>query len=501
MSLLIEALKRAELQRKQKAAATPPSEALPELQLEPPSSPPPERPADDMPFQLAVPDEAESATPSVLEFSTIALEAPDLPPEPPAAAPSAERSGAPAPLAPLSLADIEPPRASAAALTETPGAPASPPIAEAVAPPSPPAAGEPRERPAAPTATPVAEEKKPPPAAELKLSLADDSKLRAQTLKTMLAGQAAPAPGKRRLLLIALFGASALVGMGGYLWWLSSGAGQNVMLASPPPPAAEPARDPAGEAKPAAETENTPIASTAPPPPPLRQTDAKPAAASPPTGAPAADEARPPQPAATPIVQSGRKAAPRQADPADEAWLALRAGRTGEARDGYRKALKNDPRNREVLLGLAETAVRDGQAAQAIEYYERVLGLNPRDPDANAGIALLRGNGDPAAYETRLKTLLGEQPDSAGLHFALGALLAGQQRWHEAQQSFFQAATLAPDNPDYHFNLAVSLDQMGKYRNARDFYEKALALTRDRPGSFPRDAAQTRLDALADFIR
>ena len=40
----------------------------------------------------------------------------------------------------------------------------------------------------------------------------------------------------------------------------------------------------------------------------------------------------------------------------------------------------------------------------------------------------------------------------------LGNLYADQSQWAPAQQAYFQAHHLEPDNPDYAYNLAVGLD-------------------------------------------
>lgn len=516
MSLLIEALKRAELQRKQQRAeaaaqkeAAEAAEAargdLPELTLTPLAATAPAAPA-----AAPSPDfpaiSLEVASPE--EFSSGSAAAPPTPADP-RVEPTLAPLTAPIPDT-LTLADFEAPPAKACL-------PEPPPAAPAPEPPAPP--GETAPPPPLPHLPPPP----PPPAAQAKPADAarpapavgaaktgatppGENQLKAQALKTMLTGQNAPtASGKRRLLLIALFGLSAVAGMGAYLWWLSADTPHSSLLT---------AAAPTGEALPEPAPLPQPLPPALPPAPGAPDAPAAsriaPAETKPAPAAPAAAIAATPplRPAARPPVETRPATQPgartpviRRNDPADDAWQALRAGRTAEASENYRKALRNDPRNREVLLGLAEAAVREGQAMQAIDYYERVLRLNPRDPDANAGMALLHGHSDPTSYEARLQALLGEQSGNAGLHFALGALLAGQKRWHEAQQAFFQAATLAPDNADYQYNLAVSLDQMGKYRNARDFYEKALLLSQKRPGNFPRDTVQARLEVLTDFIR
>jgi uncharacterized protein HemY len=125
-----------------------------------------------------------------------------------------------------------------------------------------------------------------------------------------------------------------------------------------------------------------------------------------------------------------------------------------------------------------------------------VLALRPGDPQAWAGLADLTGDGELEAMESRLRSLIASRPDPA-LHFALGNIVSRQSRWAEAQESYFAAASGAPQNADYAFNLAVALDQLGKGRAAIPYYARALALAADeRAVQFDADAARARLQQL-----
>ncbi len=155
----------------------------------------------------------------------------------------------------------------------------------------------------------------------------------------------------------------------------------------------------------------------------------------------------------------------------------------------YRSVLQQDARNRDALLGMAAIAQQQGQDAVAAQYYGQVLTLDPRDPAAHAGMSALT-SGDAASTESRLKQLLTHRPDAAPLHFALGNLYAAQSRWGEAQQSYFNATNREPDNSQYAFNLAVSLDHLSQKKLATQYYQRALQL--DQPGRASFDHAQTQ---------
>ena len=76
------------------------------------------------------------------------------------------------------------------------------------------------------------------------------------------------------------------------------------------------------------------------------------------------------------------------------------------------------------------------------------------------------------------------------LNFTLGNQLAQQGRWAEAQQEYFKAYSAEPDNADFAYNLAVSLDHLRQSRQALDYYQRAIALGEKRGASFDLSAAK-----------
>jgi tetratricopeptide (TPR) repeat protein len=109
----------------------------------------------------------------------------------------------------------------------------------------------------------------------------------------------------------------------------------------------------------------------------------------------------------------------------------------------------------------------------------------------------LRGHTDPVVSESRLKGLIASQPDSAHLHFALGNQYAAQVRWPEAQSAYFKAYGLDPENPDFAFNLAVSLDRLRQGRLALEYYQRAVALAGNRVSGFDRNQVLARIAELS----
>lgn len=182
-----------------------------------------------------------------------------------------------------------------------------------------------------------------------------------------------------------------------------------------------------------------------------------------------------------------------------EGYEAFQAGNLAGARAAYERLLTTEPWNRDALHGLAAIAQREARTSDAEVLYMRLLEADPRDAQAQAGlfgIRAQRGQGDPVAAESRLKSLLAGQPESAPLHFALGNLYARQNRWSEAQQAYFQALAGDAGNPDTLFNLAVSLDQLHQAKLAAQYYGQALAAAEHRPAAFDRSQVAARLNEL-----
>ena len=175
------------------------------------------------------------------------------------------------------------------------------------------------------------------------------------------------------------------------------------------------------------------------------------------------------------------------------AYSAYLAGDLATARNDYQQALREEPANRDAMLGLAALDVRGGRLELAEAGYLRLLQADPRDAHAQAALIALRaGRVDPVAAESRMKSMLADNPAAHVLNFTLGNQFAQQGRWAEAQQEFFKALAAEPDNADFAYNLAVSLDHLRQPRLALEYYKRALTLAKARGASFDVTAAEAR---------
>lgn len=179
------------------------------------------------------------------------------------------------------------------------------------------------------------------------------------------------------------------------------------------------------------------------------------------------------------------------------AYQAYQENRILDARRHYEKVLGSQPRNRDALLGLASVALRQGRRDEARALYRRQLEADPGDGVAQTGLLSLLSTGDPVANESLIKQMLREHGETAYLRFALGNVYAAQSRWEEAQQSYFRAYSAAPQNANYLFNLAVSLDHLRQDRMALQYYRWAVDQAQGQTVKFDIGGARQRIRALS----
>ncbi len=362
----------------------------------------------------------------------------------------------------------------------------------------------PQNRPAAPQSATA----QPPSAAPSSAQQISDDASRAAIRNAFAAKEAKPPSRTPLWLALGTLGLAA-IGIGGYVVYQLQSMNSASLSAAPSQRTLQVDSSPPRPAMP-------PPAQAAPPSPPAVPIFAanSPSTATNPTGTPRLE-----QPSAFPVYQAEPSRRSRYAEavaggpvtpevrlvrtrPEPDANLQrgyanLQGNSLDLARRDYEQALRNDPNNVDALLALGAIAQRQGQTADADRYQQRAFIADPRDAGAQA--AALGGNSgsDPQATESRLKTLLAAQPESAQLNFALGNLYAKQARWSEAQQVYFNAVAGDTDNPDYLFNLAISLDQLRQPKLAAQHYRMALEAAERRPAAFERERISKRLSQIA----
>lgn len=309
-----------------------------------------------------------------------------------------------------------------------------------------------------------------------------------------------------RLVWFAIAGVIGGLAIGAYVWWqmqpastllITRGEPAPVQVQVAPTPSPRVAATPTPASTEAAPTAASAIQRTAPAAAPTQPPSS---ALSPPDRGNLGD-ADPPSraapPAEAPVRLARTQSAPSAVPPQLAAgYAAYQAGDLATAQRHYAMHLRRDPNNVDALNGMGAIAIREGRPEDAIRWFRRSLEAVPGDSVATVGLASLLPTDDIVAQESRLRSQFESSPDDGTTSFALGNALARQGRWSEAQSAYFDAHTADPGNPDYLFNLAVSLDQLDQPALAQTYYRRALDAARSRPAAFNPASAQARLAEL-----
>lgn len=182
------------------------------------------------------------------------------------------------------------------------------------------------------------------------------------------------------------------------------------------------------------------------------------------------------------------------------AYKAYTNGDWQTARTLYGKVLQRLPRNRDAMLGLAAIALKEGQTGLARQHYRNILELNPMDPAARTALVDLNSTEEVSNDTSQIKYWLQTNQNDAQLQFVLGNRYAQTEQWSKAQQAYFQAHQNSPDNADYAFNLAISLEQLDKPELALRYYRIARQNAAHNKANFDTDILRQRLEFLASKL-
>lgn len=197
------------------------------------------------------------------------------------------------------------------------------------------------------------------------------------------------------------------------------------------------------------------------------------------------------------IQISKRKLSTQSQSSLTAAQRALKTGNLTSAEAAYRQAIKTSPENTTATSSLASLLAQQGKTQEAQILFLKTLEKDPENLIAKTGLINIRAKDSTnLSAGSQLKQLLTEYPKQAHLHASLGNFHARRNEWPAAQTAYFEAFALDSDNPDYAFNLAISLDQIGKPDIAANYYKKAIELFGKHPSQFSKSDAERRLSEL-----
>ena len=157
-------------------------------------------------------------------------------------------------------------------------------------------------------------------------------------------------------------------------------------------------------------------------------------------------------------------------------------GRSAEAVETYREALRLTPETPALHYNLGIALMELGRTEEAVAAYRAALDRQPIYPEAfnNLGITLnALGRFDEAAEAFR--RALEQRPGHTEATYNLGIALHEQGRLDEATTAFRSALGQDPARPEIHNNLGLALHDSGESAQAADAYRAALQTGRDLP--------------------
>ena len=179
------------------------------------------------------------------------------------------------------------------------------------------------------------------------------------------------------------------------------------------------------------------------------------------------------------------------------AQQAIAAGRWNVAEINFHKALEESPNNIQALMGMAEVMQAGGKNEVANQFYLAVIERAPGNLKASIGLLNLKQDKSSLDHGNQLKQLITENSGQAFLHASLGDYYVARAEWSAAQAAYFEAVKYDSSNADYAYNLAVSMDQLGKGEIALRYYEKALALKKTNNSKFNKKSTIIRIHELS----
>jgi len=178
-----------------------------------------------------------------------------------------------------------------------------------------------------------------------------------------------------------------------------------------------------------------------------------------------------------------------------EAFEAYQRGDNNAALEKYNRVVTDDPQNRNALLARAAINVQSDDNVKAIKDYQTLLIANPKDSFAMSSLISVASI-SPSKSESQLKKMMRDEPLSPHLNFVLANIYGTQNRWQEAQNHYFKALENNPDDPNYAYNLAVSLEHIAKPKVAIVYYQLALANFNNGKATFNKVVVDKRVEIL-----
>src|SRR5262245_28841709 len=163
----------------------------------------------------------------------------------------------------------------------------------------------------------------------------------------------------------------------------------------------------------------------------------------------------------------------------------LAAGQTAQARVGLEGAQKRKPEDIRLSLALADLYTAVGESAKGVAIYETRIAAGSAPASAYVSLGVIRqAEGDFTRAEKAFRGLLQAFPESSEPYFRLGSLFGLQQRYKEARDFFNKGLALRADDQRLLKGVSVIYLRLGDKGQAVEKARTLAALTRRADDQF-----------------
>jgi tetratricopeptide (TPR) repeat protein len=163
------------------------------------------------------------------------------------------------------------------------------------------------------------------------------------------------------------------------------------------------------------------------------------------------------------------------------ATVLLSSGKLDAAREGFDQIAQRDSTNFAAATMAAMIVHSQGKKADAKKRYETIVNATPTASVAANNLAwIYQEDGEKLDDALRLaQGAAARMPNSAEVQDTIGMIYYKKELPALAVSAFERSVEKAPDNPAYHYHLAMALAKAGEPRRARDAAQQAVKLKPD----------------------
>ncbi|MBN8827454.1 MAG: tetratricopeptide repeat protein [Sphingobacteriia bacterium] len=157
-----------------------------------------------------------------------------------------------------------------------------------------------------------------------------------------------------------------------------------------------------------------------------------------------------------------------------DAYEAFNMGHYEVALTFYEQAHKLDPKNDEILFGVAVVHHKLGQFEQAKQYYVQILEAHPSNKLALNNFLAIVSLEKPDAALNALRRLEAAEPTTGAIPAQIASIYQRQGKEEIAIKYYKKANKLEPNNLDYVYNIGFLYEKLGQKNNAMIIYNKII---------------------------